>query len=152
MANTATKSAPRSTQDKADKATAQDAPDTAQAAPDTTQTQATASDTPQQGGQLAANGATDGDGNAATTGQEQAPSAGNATDAFDGAGDAITTGQDQPATTLHSLDELATLYRVPSWQQAALARMQGWEPGKRVTAETYEAALTALGARPQGGR
>lgn len=128
MANTATKSAPKSTQDKTDKVTEQAAPDTAQAQADTTRTQETASDTPQQGGQQADTAATDGDGAAATT------------------------GQDQPAATLHSLDELATLYRVPSWQQAALARMQGWEPGKRVTAETYEAALTALGARPQGGR
>ena len=141
MANTATKSAPKSTQDKTDKATAQDAPDTAQTQADTTQAQATASDTPQQGGQQAA-----------STGQEQAATAENATSAPDGAGVAATTGQEQPATTLHSLDELATLYRVPSWQQAALARMQGWEPGKRVSAETYEAALTALGARPQGGR
>jgi len=129
MANTATKSATKSAQDKTDKATAQAAPNTAQTQADTTQTQATASDTPQQ---------------AATTE--------NATDAPDGDGSAATTGQEQPAATLHSLDELATLYRVPSWQQAALARMQGWEPGKRVTAETYEAALTALGARPQGGR
>lgn len=141
MANTATKSAPKSTQDKADKATAQDAPDTTQAQADTTQTQATASDTPQHEGQQAA-----------TTGQEQAPSAENPTAATDGDGAAATTVQEQPAATLHSLDELATLYRVPSWQQAALARMQGWEPGKRVAAETYEAALTALGARPQGGR
>ncbi len=133
MANTATKSAPRSTQDKTDKATTQDAPDTAQTQADTTRTQETASDTPQQDGQ-------------------QAATAENATDAPDGDGSATTTGQDQPAATLHSLDELATLYRVPSWQQAALARMQGWESGKRVTAETYEAALTALGARPQGGR
>lgn len=141
MANTATKSAPRSTQDKTDKATAQAAPDTAQAQADTAQAQAAASDTPQQGGQQAD-----------TTGQDQAATTENTTAAPDGDGSAATTGQDQPAATLHSLDELATLYRVPSWQQAALARMQGWEPGKRVTAETYEAALTALGARPQGGR
>lgn len=134
MANTVTKSAPKSTQDKADKATAQAVPDTAQA-------QVTASDTPQHEGQQAA-----------STGQEQAPSAENATAVADGDGAAATTVQEQPAATLHSLDELATLYRVPSWQQAALTRMQGWEPGKRVTAETYEAALTALGARPQGGR
>lgn len=134
MANTVTKSATKSTQDKTDKATTQDAPDTVQ-------TQATGSDTPQHEGQQAA-----------STGQEQAATAENATSASDGDGAAATTGQEQPAATLHSLDELATLYRVPSWQQAALARMQGWEPGKRVTAETYEAALTALGARPQGGR
>lgn len=53
---------------------------------------------------------------------------------------------------LVGLDQLAMLYRVPSWQQAALARMQGWETGKHVTAEEYEAALAALTARPQGGR
>ena len=132
MANTATKSAPKSTQEKTDKATAQDTPDTAQA-------QVTASDTPQQA-------------DTPQQGGQQAPTTENATDAPDVGGAAATTGQEQPAATLHSLDELATLYRVPSWQQAALARMQGWEPGKRVTAETYEAALTALGARPQGGR
>lgn len=93
-----------------------------QDAPDTTQTRETASDTPQRGNPAQQDGR-----------------------------QAAAMGQERP-TTLQSLDQLATLYRVASWQQAALARMQGWESGKHVTAEEYEAALAALTARPQGGR
>lgn len=71
---------------------------------------------------------------------------------------ASETGAVPPASataaglSLLSLDELAMRYRVPSWQQAALARLCGWETGKRVTTEDYEQALDVLHARPQGGR
>ncbi len=47
--------------------------------------------------------------------------------------------------------ELAARFRVPQWQQAALVRFMGWAPGKRVSAQEYEAALDALLSRRMGG-
>lgn len=55
------------------------------------------------------------------------------------------------AETLETLDSLALRYRVPSWKQAAMLQMQGWAPGKHVSAADYEAALADLSTRPLGG-
>lgn len=53
--------------------------------------------------------------------------------------------------TLQHLNTLAATHRVPGWQQAALARLMGWEDGKMVTDAEYRTALDLLGNRKQGG-
>lgn len=58
---------------------------------------------------------------------------------------------DDAPETIETLDSLALRYRVPSWKQAAMLQMQGWAPGKHVSAADYEAALADLGTRPLGG-
>jgi|GEM_PF-6245874 len=60
-------------------------------------------------------------------------------------------GETDETETLETLDSLALRYRVPSWKQAAMLQMQGWAPGKHVSAAEYEAALADLGTRPLGG-
>lgn len=52
---------------------------------------------------------------------------------------------------LQSLDELALLFRVPTWQQAALTRLMGWAPDKSVSEADYADALEALNSRRMGG-
>jgi hypothetical protein len=56
-----------------------------------------------------------------------------------------------PAPKLLTLSAAAELYRVPSWQSAALHKLMGWEPGKNVTVEEYAAALVRLKNRRLGG-
>ena len=55
------------------------------------------------------------------------------------------------APTLFSLEELAEAKRVPGWQSAALHKLMGWEPGKRVSETEYAAALARLKSRRIGG-
>lgn len=71
--------------------------------------------------------------------------------ASDGDGPADEAGEAGETETLETLDSLALRYRVPSWKQAAMLQMQGWAPGKHVSAAEYEAALADLGTRPLGG-
>ena len=52
---------------------------------------------------------------------------------------------------LVDLAVLADRHRVPSWMEAALCRMMGWETGKRVTDAAYKSALDKLKARRLGG-
>lgn len=52
---------------------------------------------------------------------------------------------------LVDLAVLADRHRVPSWMEAALCRMMGWETGKRVTDAAYKNALDKLKARRLGG-
>jgi hypothetical protein len=52
---------------------------------------------------------------------------------------------------LFSLEELAEANRVPGWQSAALHKLMGWEPGKRVTENVYKAGLARLKTRRIGG-
>ena len=59
-----------------------------------------------------------------------------------------------PAATpasLYSLEELASVRRIPGWQAAALHKLMGWEPGKRVSETEYVAALARLKNRRLGG-
>lgn len=51
---------------------------------------------------------------------------------------------------LQSLDELALLFRVPTWQQAALTRLMGWAPDKSVSEADYADALDSLNSRRMG--
>lgn len=67
------------------------------------------------------------------------------------ASDAPAAPEESDAAPLFSLDALAMEFRVPSWQQAALCRQQGWEKGKLVTHAEYQRALESLGSRRQGG-
>ena len=53
--------------------------------------------------------------------------------------------------SLVDLAVLADRHRVPSWMEAALYRMMGWEAGKRVTDAAYKSALDKLKARRLGG-
>ena len=53
--------------------------------------------------------------------------------------------------SLVDLAVLADRHRVPSWMEAALCRMMGWEAGKRVTDAAYKSALDKLKARRLGG-
>ena len=55
------------------------------------------------------------------------------------------------APTLFSLEELAEAKRVPGWQSAALHKLMGWEPGKRVSETEYVEALARLKGRRLGG-
>lgn len=52
---------------------------------------------------------------------------------------------------LESLNVLADRHRVPTWQQAALGRLMGWEAGKMVSNADYVSALDKLKSRPVGG-
>lgn len=56
-----------------------------------------------------------------------------------------------PENALKNLNELALLYRVPTWQQAALLRLMDWTEDKRVSAADYADALDALNSRRMGG-
>lgn len=56
-----------------------------------------------------------------------------------------------PGPELFSIDELAEKHRLASWKSAALNRMKGWEPGKRVSEAEYAAALAQLANRRIGG-
>ena len=40
---------------------------------------------------------------------------------------------------------------MPGWQTAALHRLMGWEPGKKVTGAAYKAGLARLKNRRIGG-
>lgn len=53
--------------------------------------------------------------------------------------------------SLVDLAVLADRHRVPSWMEAALCRMMGWDAGKRVTDAAYKSALDKLKARRLGG-
>lgn len=59
--------------------------------------------------------------------------------------------QEPEAPTLYSLEELAGAKRVPGWQSAALHKLMGWEPGKRVSEAEYTKALVCLKNRRIGG-
>ena len=52
---------------------------------------------------------------------------------------------------LESMNVLADRHRVPTWQQAAVNRLMGWEAGKMVSNADYVSALDKLKARPVGG-
>lgn len=56
-----------------------------------------------------------------------------------------------PGPELLSIDELAEKHRLASWKSAALNRMKGWEPCKRVSETEYNAALAQLANRRIGG-
>ena len=66
---------------------------------------------------------------------------------------AAVTASREPADgeNLVDLAVLADRHRVPSWMEAALCRMMGWEAGKRVTDAAYKSALDKLKARRLGG-
>lgn len=54
---------------------------------------------------------------------------------------------------LESLSVLADRHRVPTWMDAALRRMMGWEAGKMVTDAAYREALNGIRTRRMcGGR
>lgn len=57
----------------------------------------------------------------------------------------------QDENTLLPLAELAQLHRVPTWQQAALHTLMGWQDGKMVTDNEYQVALARLSGRRMGG-
>ncbi len=67
--------------------------------------------------------------------------------------EATVTVSREPADgeSLLDLAVLADRHRVPSWMEAALCRMMGWEAGKRVTDAAYKGALDKLKARRLGG-
>jgi hypothetical protein len=56
-----------------------------------------------------------------------------------------------PELKLYTLEELAEANRIPGWQSAALHKLMGWEPGKRVTENVYKAGLARLKNRRIGG-
>jgi hypothetical protein len=56
-----------------------------------------------------------------------------------------------PGLKLYTLEEMAEANRVPSWQGAALHKLMGWEPGKRVSLGEYKAGLARLKNRRIGG-
>jgi hypothetical protein len=56
-----------------------------------------------------------------------------------------------PPEELTPIEDLAAALRLPSWQSAALHRLMGWGPGKRVTAAEYDAGLVRLKTRRIGG-
>lgn len=58
----------------------------------------------------------------------------------------------QHENTLLPLHELAQRHRVPTWMQASLARLMGWEDGKMVSDEEYQTALARLSGRRMGGQ
>lgn len=58
--------------------------------------------------------------------------------------------ESDPESELLSLDELARSGNIPGWQQAALCRLMGWKPGKKVSHEEYTEALAGLTFRRQG--
>lgn len=66
---------------------------------------------------------------------------------------AAVTASREPADgdSLVDLAVLADRHRVPSWMEAALCRMMGWEAGKRVTDAAYKSAFDKLKARRLGG-
>lgn len=55
------------------------------------------------------------------------------------------------AAELESMNVLADRHRVPTWQQAAVNRLMGWDAGKMVSNADYVSALDKLKARPVGG-
>jgi hypothetical protein len=59
--------------------------------------------------------------------------------------------EESPTPKLLTLSAAADLYRAPAWQSAALHKLMGWEPGKRVTVEEYAKALVRLKNRRLGG-
>jgi hypothetical protein len=59
--------------------------------------------------------------------------------------------EEAPELKLYTLEEMAEANRVPGWQSAALHRLMGWEPGKRVRAAEYKAGLARLKNRRIGG-
>lgn len=50
-----------------------------------------------------------------------------------------------------SLSDMAAIFSVPAWKQAALLRFMDWLPDKMVTESEYGAALAALDNRRIGG-
>ncbi len=58
---------------------------------------------------------------------------------------------EQEVAELESMNVLADRHRVPTWQQAAVNRLMGWESGKMVSNADYVSALDKLKARPVGG-
>lgn len=62
-----------------------------------------------------------------------------------------TPEPEKEAPSLESLAVLADRHRVPTWQQAALARMMGWADGKKVSEADYTGALAVLRNRRIGG-
>lgn len=93
--------------------------------------------------------------------QNQAPKPGEGTapaDTEEGSkGDANTPPDDTEQAPqvdtpeLESLSVLSDRHRVPTWQQAALMRLMGWNEGKKVYDADYTKALEALKGRRIGG-
>ncbi|MGE4297529.1 MAG: hypothetical protein AB7E47_05815 [Desulfovibrionaceae bacterium] len=52
---------------------------------------------------------------------------------------------------LYPVEDLAQERQVPDWELAALRVATGWAEGKQVTGEAFDAAVTKLRTRPQGG-
>lgn len=65
-----------------------------------------------------------------------------------GAGELASPRMDPP---LERLEVLADRHRVPTWQQASLCRLMGWEDGKMVANAEYLDALDKLKTRRVGG-
>lgn len=40
---------------------------------------------------------------------------------------------------------------VPDWEMAGLMKAAGWAPGKHVSRDRFQAAVTSFRSRPQGG-
>lgn len=55
------------------------------------------------------------------------------------------------APELLTLAELAAKFRLPGWHSAALHKLMGWEPGKKVTEAEYRKGMAALKNRRIGG-
>lgn len=62
-----------------------------------------------------------------------------------------TPEPEKEVPALESLAVLADRHRVPTWQQAALCRLMGWEDGKMVANAEYLDALDKLKTRRVGG-
>lgn len=105
---------------------------------------------------------------ATSAAEQEKASAAAARNASDGASGKSSADRSGPATReegtaapehqnensgadLHSLDELALSFRVPTWQQAALTRLMGWAPDKSVSEADYADALDVLTSRRMGG-
>ncbi|OGV50946.1 MAG: hypothetical protein A2X49_15370 [Lentisphaerae bacterium GWF2_52_8] len=58
--------------------------------------------------------------------------------------------KNQPEDLL-PVEEIARARDLPSWETAALMAATGWAPGKQVTNEAFDEALTLFRNRPQGG-
>jgi hypothetical protein len=83
--------------------------------------------------------------------EPKAPEQGEQTGPAEAAPPAPAPEEEAPELKLYTLEELAEANRVPGWQSAALHKLMGWEPGKRVRAAEYKAGLARLKSRRIGG-